>query len=98
MLHPNASTTSRSFVAIAVYVVIRYVVRTPFGIALQGIRDEPVRMASLGYNVPVHRMLAFGLAGLLRIARAGCSTPGGTTSWIPLRSISTPSSACSSSR
>ncbi len=50
-------------VAIAVYVVIRYVVRTPFGIALQGIRDEPVRMASLGYNVPVHRMLAFGLAG-----------------------------------
>ena len=49
--------------AFAVYVVIRYVVRTPFGIALQGIRDEPVRMASLGYNVPVHRMLAFGLAG-----------------------------------
>jgi branched-chain amino acid transport system permease protein len=49
--------------AFAVYAVIRYVVRTPFGIALQGIRDEPVRMASLGYNVPVHRMLAFGLAG-----------------------------------
>ena len=50
-------------VAVAVYVVIRYIVRTPFGIALQGIRDEPVRMSSLGYNVPVHRMLAFGLAG-----------------------------------
>ena len=49
--------------ALAVYVVIRYVVRTPFGIGLQGIRDEPVRMASLGYNVPLHRMLAFGLAG-----------------------------------
>jgi branched-chain amino acid transport system permease protein len=50
-------------VAIVVYVVIRYVVRTPFGIALQGTRDDPVRMASLGYNVPLHRMLAFGLAG-----------------------------------
>jgi branched-chain amino acid transport system permease protein len=50
-------------VAVGVYVVIRYVVRTPFGIALQGIRDEPVRMSSLGYNVSVHRMLAFGLAG-----------------------------------
>jgi branched-chain amino acid transport system permease protein len=50
-------------VAGVVYVAIRYLVRTPFGIALQGIRDEPVRMASLGYNVPLHRMLAFGLAG-----------------------------------
>ena len=50
-------------VAILVYALIRYIVRTPFGIALQGIRDEPVRMASLGYNVPLHRMLAFGLAG-----------------------------------
>jgi branched-chain amino acid transport system permease protein len=49
--------------AAAVYVVIRYVIRTPFGIALRGIRDEPVRMASLGYNVPVHRTLAFALAG-----------------------------------
>jgi branched-chain amino acid transport system permease protein len=49
--------------ALLVYGVIRYVVRTPFGIALQGVRDEPVRMASLGYNVPVHRTLAFALAG-----------------------------------
>ena len=38
-------------VAVFVYVLIRYLIRTPFGIALQGIRDEPVRMASLGYNV-----------------------------------------------
>lgn len=52
-------------VALAVYVVIRYIVRTPFGITLQGIRDEPIRMASLGYNVPLHRTLAFGLAGAI---------------------------------
>ncbi len=32
-------------VALVVYVLIRYLVRTPFGISLQGIRDEPVRMA-----------------------------------------------------
>ena len=25
--------------------------RTPFGLTLQGVRDDPVRMASLGYNV-----------------------------------------------
>jgi branched-chain amino acid transport system permease protein len=52
-------------VAIAVYVLIRYLVRTPFGISLQGIRDEPMRMASLGYNVALHRTLAFGIGALV---------------------------------
>ncbi|HEY7381320.1 MAG TPA: branched-chain amino acid ABC transporter permease [Gaiella sp.] len=52
-------------VAIVVYVLIRYVVRTPFGLALQGVRDEPVRMSSLGYAVPLHRTLAFGFAAFL---------------------------------
>ena len=39
--------------------------RTPFGISLQGLRDEPVRLASLGYNVPLHRTLAFGFAAFV---------------------------------
>ena len=52
-------------VAILVYVLIRYIVRTPFGLALQGVRDDPVRMASLGYNVPLHRTLAFTFAAFL---------------------------------
>jgi branched-chain amino acid transport system permease protein len=52
-------------VALAVYVLIRYVVRTPFGFALQGVRDEPVRMASLGYAVPMHRTAAFVLASFM---------------------------------
>ena len=56
-------------VAVLVYVLIRFVVRTPFGLALQGVRDEPVRMSSLGYAVPMHRTLAFGVRGVLR--RAG---------------------------
>lgn len=47
------------------YVLIRFLVRTPFGLSLQGVRDEPVRMASLGYTVPLHRMLAFAFAGFL---------------------------------
>lgn len=51
--------------AVAAYVLIRFIVRTPFGLSLQGIRDEPVRMASLGYTVPLHRMLAFAFAGLI---------------------------------
>jgi branched-chain amino acid transport system permease protein len=52
-------------VAIVTYVLIRYLVRTPFGISLQGIRDEPLRMASLGYNVALHRTLAFGIGALV---------------------------------
>jgi branched-chain amino acid transport system permease protein len=52
-------------VAIVVYALIRYLVRTPFGISLQGIRDEPDRMASLGYNVALHRTLAFGIGALV---------------------------------
>ena len=70
-------------VAVAVYVIIRYVTRTPFGMALQGIRDEPVRMASLGYAVSVHRMLAFtlgafiaSLAGVLNVWWNGQIAPG----------------------
>jgi len=52
-------------VAVFVYLLIRYLIRTPFGISLQGIRDEPVRMASLGYNVALHRTLAFGIGAFV---------------------------------
>jgi branched-chain amino acid transport system permease protein len=51
--------------ALTVYALLRYLVRTPFGLTLQGIRDDPVRMASLGYNVPLHRTIAFAFAGFI---------------------------------
>jgi branched-chain amino acid transport system permease protein len=63
--HPNRLYYIALGVAIVVYVVIRYLVRTPFGLSLQGVRDEPIRAASLGYNVPLHRTLAFGFAAFL---------------------------------
>ncbi len=44
---------------------LRYVARTPFGLTLQGIRDDPVRMRSLGYSVTLHRLLAFAFAGFV---------------------------------
>ena len=47
------------------YVGFRAITRTPFGMALQGVRDDPIRMASLGFNVQLHRMLAFTLAGFV---------------------------------
>ncbi|GAB3171641.1 branched-chain amino acid ABC transporter permease [Myceligenerans halotolerans] len=47
------------------YAGFRAIRRTPFGLALQGVRDDPVRMASLGFNVPLHRTAAFTLAGFV---------------------------------
>jgi branched-chain amino acid transport system permease protein len=81
--HPNRLYYIALGVAIAVYVLIRYIVRTPFGLTLQGVRDEPIRMSSLGYNVPLHRTLAFGfaafiasLAGILYVWWSGQVAPG----------------------
>ena len=34
-----------------VFLGLRYVSRTPFGLALQGLRDEPARMRALGFDV-----------------------------------------------
>ncbi len=45
--------------AVLCYLGLRYLVRTPFGIALQGVRDDPLRMSALGFNVPLYRILAF---------------------------------------
>jgi branched-chain amino acid transport system permease protein len=62
---PNALYYTTFVVAVVVYLVLRYVVRTPFGLSLQGIRDDPTRMRALGFNVPFHRALAFAFAGFV---------------------------------
>lgn len=51
--------------SVLAYLVFRALGRTNFGLALQGVRDDPIRMASLGFNVPAHRVLAFTLAGFV---------------------------------
>jgi len=76
--------------AAAGYAWVRYLVRTPFGIALQGIRDNPRRMHALGFNVVAHRVAAYAAAGF--IAAVGgvlfvwynaLITPGSVgTSWL----------------
>jgi branched-chain amino acid transport system permease protein len=53
------------FLSVLAYAGFRMFGRTAFGLALQGVRDDPVRMASLGFNVPLHRALAFTLAGFV---------------------------------
>jgi branched-chain amino acid transport system permease protein len=63
--HPNRLYYIALGVAIVVYALLRYIVRTPFGLALQGVRDDPIRMSSLGYNVALHRTLAFGFGAFI---------------------------------
>ena len=52
-------------VGAALYAAVSYMVRTPFGLALQGIRDNPRRLAALGYCVELHQVAAFGVAGFV---------------------------------
>jgi branched-chain amino acid transport system permease protein len=51
--------------SVLIFLALRYVSRTPFGLSLQGLRDEPARMRALGFDVTRHRVLAFGLAALV---------------------------------
>lgn len=46
-------------------VLVGYVVRTPFGLALQGLRDNDRRLAALGYRTGVHKVAAFAFAGFI---------------------------------
>lgn len=60
--------TRELYVAVAVVVALvtfamwRFV-HSPFGLTLRGIRDGESRMASLGYNVPLHLTIAFTASG-----------------------------------
>lgn len=65
------------------YALVSHILRTPFGLALQGTRDDSRRMRALGYNVERVRIFAFALAGfiaavggLLRLWYAGSISPG----------------------
>ncbi|HYF42398.1 MAG TPA: branched-chain amino acid ABC transporter permease [Ramlibacter sp.] len=76
--------------AMAGYFLVKYLVRAPFGVALQGIRDNPRRMNALGYNVTAHRVAAYAVAGVLAAVGGillvwynGLITPGSVgTSWL----------------
>jgi branched-chain amino acid transport system permease protein len=70
-------------VFVACYLILRRLVR--FGLALQGIRDNPVRMGALGYNVQMHRFLVLvlsgvfpGVAGVLGVFYYGGVSPATT--------------------
>ena len=53
------------FFAALSYAAVVYISRTPFGLALQGVRDNPRRMEAIGYNVTAHRIAAYAFAALI---------------------------------
>ena len=52
-------------VAAISYFAVAYLARAPFGLALQGVRDNPRRMAALGFNVNAHRVAAYAFASFV---------------------------------
>ena len=70
-------------VAVLCFGAVSYLARAPFGLALQGVRDNPRRMAALGFNVNAHRVAAYavasfiaGLAGVLQVWNYRQISPG----------------------
>jgi branched-chain amino acid transport system permease protein len=78
------------FWAFAGYFFVKYLIRAPFGIALQGVRDNARRMSALGYSPVAHRVAAYAVAGaiasiggVLLVWYNGLITPGSVgTSWM----------------
>jgi len=78
------------FWSLAGYFFVSYLLRAPFGVVLQGIRDNPRRMSALGFNVTAHRVAAYAVAGaiaavggILMVWYNGLVSPGSVgTSWL----------------
>jgi branched-chain amino acid transport system permease protein len=78
------------FWSLAGYFSVKYILRAPFGVALQGIRDNPRRMEALGFHVTAHRVAAYALAGVIAAVGGvlftwynGLLTPNSVgTSWL----------------
>ncbi|WP_417586663.1 ABC transporter permease subunit [Pararhodobacter oceanensis] len=51
-------------ILVAVWWVMKRLMHSPFGLALQAVNDNEVRMSALGYNAWLHRYAAFLIAGL----------------------------------
>ncbi len=69
--------------AVLSYLLVLYVSRSPFGLALQGVRDNDRRMSALGFDPTAHRILAYAfasfiaaVAGVLLVWQTGAISPG----------------------
>jgi len=62
---PKAFYYLTLFWATLCYFAVLYISRSPFGLALQGVRDNQRRMSALGFNATAHRVAAYAFAALL---------------------------------
>ncbi|MCB1363466.1 MAG: branched-chain amino acid ABC transporter permease [Rhodobacteraceae bacterium] len=62
---PKAFYYLTLFWAVICYLAVLYISRAPFGLALQGVRDNQRRMSALGYNATAHRVAAYAFAAVL---------------------------------
>ena len=80
------TTLSAYYVALACAVgsaaLMYQLVRSPFGLSLQGLRDSETRMRTLGYNIWLHKYIAFvfsalfaGAAGIMSAYYRGFVSP-----------------------
>ncbi len=60
---PNAAYYFTLIVTVACLLIMYMMVRSPFGSALQGIRDNPIRSEMIGINVRRHQVVALTIAG-----------------------------------
>lgn len=65
VLHPTRIYYAALVCCVLVYLGVRYLGRTAFGLTLQGVRDDPLRMSALGYRVRLHRTLGFGVGAFI---------------------------------
>lgn len=52
-------------VAAICFFFVTYIAQAPFGLALQGARDNPRRMEALGFHVNAHRVAAYAVASFM---------------------------------
>ncbi|MET4808222.1 branched-chain amino acid ABC transporter permease [Limibacillus sp. MBR-115] len=50
-------------IAFAIFLILKQVVRTRYGLSLQAVRDNPQRAEAAGINVYGHRVVAMGISG-----------------------------------
>ncbi|SEO27518.1 amino acid/amide ABC transporter membrane protein 2, HAAT family [Paracoccus alcaliphilus] len=52
-------------IAAMLYLAVLWLVKTPFGLVLQGLRSHPRRVSALGFDAGLHRVMAFAVAGFI---------------------------------
>ena len=65
LAHPKPFYYASLIGAALCYALVHWIVRTPFGLALQASRDNARRLRALGYPIGLPRIAAFGITGFI---------------------------------